>query len=166
MPGNTERILSYLPPTFRALPRPTALFAVVDGAGEQLLQAESSLGAVMLSHWVDHADRGAQFISDLACFAALYGLAPRGAAKDVARFQMPTCVPLSADETVEEFREHLKRYVLTFLDGTVSVQGILRIVAEALGLHISDTYAEMDTDRKSTRLNSSHSGESRMPSSA
>jgi hypothetical protein len=145
MPGNTERILSYLPPTFRALPRPTALFAVVDGAGEQLLQAESSLGAVMLSHWVDHADRGAQFISDLACFAALYGLAPRGAAKDVARFQMPTCVPLSTDETVEEFREHLKRYVLTYLDGTVSVQGILRIVAEALGLHIADTYAEMDT---------------------
>ena len=145
MSAKTERILSYLPPTFRALPPPTALFAVVDAAGEQLLQAENSLGAVMLSHWVDHADRGAEFITDLGCFAALYGLAPRGAVKDVARFQTPACVPVSADETVEEFREHLKRYVRTFLDGTVSVQGILRIVAEALGLHIADTYADMDT---------------------
>jgi hypothetical protein len=145
MPTKTERILSYLPPTFRALPRPTALFAVVDAAGEQLLQAENSLGAVMLSHWVDHADKRAEFITDLACFAALYGLAPRGATKDVARFQMPTCVPVSADETVEQFREHLKRYVRTFLEGTVSVQGILRIVAEALGLHIDDNYADMDT---------------------
>ena len=29
-----------------------------------------------------------------------------------------------------------------------------------------DTYRDWETDRKSTRLNSSHSGESRMPSSA
>jgi hypothetical protein len=145
MATKTDRILSYLPPTFRALPRPTGLFAVVDSAGEQLLQAENSLGAVMLSHWVDHADRGAEFIADLACFAALYGLAPRGAVKDVARFQTPTCLPVSADETIEEFREHLKRYVLTFLDGTVTVQGILRIVAEALGIHIADKYADMQT---------------------
>jgi hypothetical protein len=144
MASKTDRILANLPPTFQALPRPTALFAVADAAGEQLLQAESALGAVMLSHWVDHADRGAEFITDLGCFAALYGLAPRGAVKDVARFQMPTCAPVSADETVEEFREHLKRYVRTFLDGTVSVQGILRIVAEALGLHIADSYTEMD----------------------
>ena len=31
---------------------------------------------------------------------------------------------------------------------------------------ISNTYRDWETDRKSTRLNSSHSGESRMPSSA
>jgi hypothetical protein len=145
MASKTDRILGNLPPTFRALPRPTALFAVADATGEQLLQAESALGAVMLSHWVDHADRGAEFITDLGCFAALFGLAPRGSVKDVARFQVPTCAPVSADETIEEFREHLKRYVQTFLDGTVSVQGILRIVAEALGLHIADSYTEMDT---------------------
>src|SRR5437016_8787333 len=94
MPTKTDRILSYLPPTFRALPRPTALFAVVDAVGEQLLQAENTLGAVMLSHWVDHADRGSEFIADLACFAALYGLAPRGAIKNIARYQVPTCVPV------------------------------------------------------------------------
>src|SRR5271169_6045314 len=138
MATNTDRILGYLPPTFRAVPQPTALYAVVDAFGQQLLEAENSLGAVMLAHWVDQADKGAQFIADLNCFAALYGLAPRGAAKDVARFQISTCVPVSADETVEQFRAHLKRYVSTFIDGTVTVQGILRIVAEALDLDIAD----------------------------
>ena len=32
--------------------------------------------------------------------------------------------------------------------------------------HDSSCYRDWETDRKSTRLNSSHSGESRMPSSA
>jgi hypothetical protein len=145
MATKTARILSYLPPTFKVGNGASPLYAVVDAFGEQLLQAENSLGAVMLSHWVDHADTGAEFITDLACFGALYGLAPRGAAKDVAKFAFQTCVPVSADEKVEEFREHLKRYVRTFIDGTVTVQGILRIVAEALGLHIADRYTDMDT---------------------
>lgn len=127
MPTKTERILSYLPGTFRALPRPTALYAVVDAFGTELLLAENSLAAVMQAHWVDHADRGAEVIDDLACIAALYGLAPR------------------ADESVEEFREHLKRYIRTFLEGTVTVQGILRVTAEALGLRIADIYEDMDT---------------------
>jgi len=127
MPTKTERILSYLPGTFRALPRPTALYAVVDAFGNELLLAENSLAAVMQAHWVDHADRGAEDIEDLACIAALYGLAPR------------------ADESVEEFREHLKRYIRTFLEGTVTVQGILRVTAEALGLRIADAYEVMDT---------------------
>ena len=35
---------------------------------------------------------------------------------------------------------------------------------DALGLNSADSFR--DLDRKSTRLNSSHSGESRMPSSA
>lgn len=144
MATKTNRILSYLPPTFRAVPQPTALYAVVDAFGQELLEAENSLGAVMLAHWVDQADKGAEFITDLNCFAALYGLAPRGAAKDVARFQISTCVPVSADETVEQFRAHLKRYVSTFIDGTVTVRGILRIVAEALDLDIADSYADMD----------------------
>ena len=34
------------------------------------------------------------------------------------------------------------------------------------GITIADAYRDWETDRKSTRLNSSHSGESRMPSSA
>jgi hypothetical protein len=145
MATKTDRILSYLPPTFRAVPRPTALYAVVDAFGQQLIEAENSLGAVMLSHWVDHADEGAEFITDLNCFAALYGLAPRGATKDVAKFEISTCVPVSADESVEQFRSHLKRYVRTFIEGTVTVQGVLRIVAEALDLNIADDYADMDT---------------------
>jgi len=32
MASKTDRILSYLPATFRALPRPTALYAVADAA--------------------------------------------------------------------------------------------------------------------------------------
>ncbi|HEV3469738.1 MAG TPA: hypothetical protein VG148_10485 [Pyrinomonadaceae bacterium] len=126
MPLKTDRILNYLPGTFRALPKPTALHSVADAFGHELLLAENSLAAVMLSHWVDHADRGAEFIDDLARIAALYGLSPR------------------PEEDVEEFREHLKRYVRTLLEGTMTVQGILRITAEALGLHIADDYAALD----------------------
>lgn len=77
MPTKTDRILSYLPDTFRVLPRPSALYSVADAFGNELLLAENSLAAVMLAHWVDHADRGAEFVDDLARIAALYGLAPR-----------------------------------------------------------------------------------------
>lgn len=126
MPTKTERILSYLPQTFRALPRPSVLYSLVDAFGSELLKGENSLAAVMLAHWVDHADRGAELIDDLARIGALYGLAPR------------------PDESVEEFREHLKRYIRTFIEGTVTVQGALRITAEALALHIADDYAQMD----------------------
>ncbi|MEZ4664699.1 MAG: hypothetical protein R2911_44770 [Caldilineaceae bacterium] len=125
MPTKTERILSYLPGTFRALPKPTALYSVSDAFGAELLKGENSLAAVMQAHWVDRADQGAELIQDLASIAALYGLAPR------------------EGEGVEEFREHLKRYIRTFLEGTVTVQGALRITAEALGLHIADDYAEL-----------------------
>jgi len=127
MPTKTDRILGYLPGTFRALPRPTALYSVVDAFGNELLQAENSLAALMQAHWVDLADRNEEMINDLARIASLYGLAPRD------------------DESVEEFREHLKRYVRTFLEGTVTVQGIFRVVAEVLGLHIADGYDDMDT---------------------
>lgn len=126
MPTKTERILGYLPRTFRALPRPSVLYSLVDAFGGELLKGENSLAAVMLSHWVDHADRGAELIDDLARIGALYGLAPR------------------PDESVEEFRAHLKRYIRTFLEGTVTIQGALRISAEALALHIADDYRDMD----------------------
>src|SRR5437588_4815912 len=156
MPTKTDRILSYLPGTFRALPRPTALYSVVDAFGSELLKAENSLAALMLAHWVDHADGGADFISDLACIAALYGLAPQVASQNgqsqgkqnsqSASNDGPPCpLQIEADETVEEFREHLKHYVRTFIEGTVTVQGILRITAETLGLRIADDYTQLDT---------------------
>jgi hypothetical protein len=127
MPTKTDRILSYLPRTFQKTPRPPVLYAVVDAFGNELLLGENSLSAVMMSHWVDFADKQAAQIDDLAPIASLYGLAPRDS------------------ETVEQFREHLKRYVRTFLDGTVTVQGILRVTAEALGLHIADSYTDLDS---------------------
>ena len=49
-------------------------------------------------------------------------------------------------------------------DGKVSPQ-VQRMVYEVL-LEKYVGYRDWETDRKSTRLNSSHSGESRMPSSA
>ncbi|GAA1954100.1 hypothetical protein [Amycolatopsis minnesotensis] len=115
-----DRILANLPPTFRVRGAPSALRALAEAYGGELQTAENSLVAVMRAHWVDFADAGRREVADLARIGALYGLAPR------------------QDESVEEFREHLKRYVRTFLDGTVTVRGILRVTAEALGLHIED----------------------------
>lgn len=127
MPNKTERILGTLPRTFQALPKPTALYSVVDAFGGELLQGENSLAALMLAHWVEHADRGAEWIDDLSRIASLYGLTPR------------------PDESVEEFREHLLRYIRTFLEGTVTPQGILRVTAEVLALRIADRYEELDS---------------------
>lgn len=119
MATKTERILSYLPGTFRALPGASALRAVAAAFGGELQAGENSLAALMRAHWVDHADRGAERIDDLGRFAVLWGLAPRD------------------DEGVEEFREHLKRYVRNQLRGTVTVAGILRVAAETLGLRLT-----------------------------
>jgi hypothetical protein len=127
MPNKSDRIVSYLPSTFKKQPRGQTLHAVVDAFGRELQDAENSLAAVMQSHWVDYADRLEQKINDLGRIAALYGLAPR------------------ADETVEAFREHLKRYIRAYLDGTVTVQGTLRITAQTLGLTIADDYEDLDT---------------------
>lgn len=115
-----DRILANLPPTFKLRGDPSALRALVDAYGGELQAAENALVAVMRAHWVEFADAGETEVFDLARFGALYGLAPR------------------PDESVEEFREHLRRYVRTQLDSTVTVQGILRTTAEALGLHIED----------------------------
>jgi hypothetical protein len=120
MVPKADRILDNLPPTFTTLGDPSALRALADGYGGELQAAENGLVAVMRSHWVDFADAGERTVLDLAGIGALYGLAPR------------------PDESVEEFREHLKRYVRTLLEGTVTVRGILRITAEVLGLHIDD----------------------------
>lgn len=127
MPNKTDRIISYLPSTFQKRPRGVTLYPLLDAFGRELQDGENSLAALMQAHWVDYADRLATEINDLAQIGALYGLAPR------------------PDEGVEEFREHLKRFVRTYLEGSVTVQGILRITAEALGLHIADEYAQLDS---------------------
>ena len=134
MTTSADRILANLPPTFAPLPRPTAISTLADAFGGQLLQAENSLAAVMFAHWVDYADAGADTLTDLAAIAALYGLKPRD------------------DETIEEFRQHLKRYVLTFLNGTVTVRGICRIVADALGLVVADDQLDTWWNRRPSSL--------------
>lgn len=133
MPTKTDRILSYLPPTtYLTSPQPAVLYPLVDAFGKELLLGENSLAEIMLAHWVDFADKNQPVIKDLAKIAALYGLVP--------------WTDESGDtlETVEEFREHLKRYVRTFLEGTVTVQGILRVTAETLGLRIADNPEQLD----------------------
>ncbi|SED64844.1 hypothetical protein SAMN05519104_4002 [Rhizobiales bacterium GAS188] len=127
MPTDADRILGNLPPTFAPLPRPTAISGLADAFGGELLGAENTLAAVMFAHWVDYADTNVTTLTDLPSIASLYGLAPRD------------------DETIEGFRAHLKRYIRTFLDGTVTVRGISRIVAEALELLIADDYTQLDT---------------------
>ena len=107
--GKTERILSYLPPTFRPYPRPSLLYSVVDAVGQRLLEADNLLFEAMRGHWVDFADQGASAIRDLAKLAALYDLQPRD------------------DEDVETFRTHLKNYVRTYLRGSATVRGVLRL---------------------------------------
>lgn len=140
MATKTERILSYLPGTFKAANHQSPLRAVVDTFGSELLKAENSLAALMRSHWVDHADYGATRIDDLAKIASLYGLAPR------------------PGQSVESFRAHLKQYVKTALDGTVTVQGILRTAACNLGLAIADQSGQLDSwwTRDSDTLTLSH----------
>ena len=115
-----DRILANLPPTFRLRGDPSALRALADAYGGELQSAENALVAVMRAHWVDFADAGDPGVLDLARIGALYGLAPR------------------PDESVEEFREHLKRFVRAQLDSTVTVEGILRTVAATLGLHTEE----------------------------
>jgi hypothetical protein len=132
MATKTDRILSYLPQTFKTSPRPAVLYPVADAFGNELLLGENSLAAIMLAHWVDFADKNALQIADLGKMAALYGLAPW---LDESGNSL---------ESVEEFREHLKHYVRTFLEGTVTVQGILRVTAEALALHIADAPDQLD----------------------
>ncbi|HVG43431.1 MAG TPA: hypothetical protein VM890_01835, partial [Longimicrobium sp.] len=122
--ARTERILAHLPRTFRAAPPPTALHALAGAVGGELQRAENALAAAMQAHWVDHADRGAPSVDDLECLARLWGLSPR-----------PAPLP---EETVEEFRARLKSHVRTFLAGTSTLGGVMRVAADALGLRIEE----------------------------
>jgi len=134
MPTKTDRILGYLPGTFHPAPSRSALRAVADAFGGELQRGENLLAEVMQAHWVDFADLGGAAVADLARIGALYGLLPRD------------------DETVEQFRIHLKRYVRTLLDGTVTVRGALRIAAEALGLTIDDVNLDAWWQRSADEL--------------
>jgi hypothetical protein len=127
MTAKTDRILSHLPQVYQKAQRDSVLYTLMDVFGQELLAAENSLAGVMRAHWVDHADRGAEALNDLIRIGALYGLAPR------------------PYESVEAFRAHLKRYIRTLLGSTVTVQGILRVAAEALDLPIADAYEELDS---------------------
>ena len=48
----------------------------------------------------------------------------------------------------------------------ILAQGEIGIESDSRKLKIGDVYRDWETDRKRTRLNSSHSAKSRMPSSA
>lgn len=126
MASKSQRILSYLPPTFGAAAGRSALRTVAGAFGDALQAAENGLPSLMMARWVDHADRGAREIDDLARLAALYGLRPR------------------PGEGVEAFRRHLKRTVRTLLDGTVTVEGILRLTADTLGLRVDESPGALD----------------------
>ena len=67
--------------------------------------------------------------------------------------------PLESDKTATEVKMSRQRSYQMVKD----IQKSLRVALEGL---VYATYRDWETDRKSTRLNSSHSGESRMPSSA
>lgn len=153
MPTNTDRILGYLPHTFLTTGRETVLYAVTEPFGNELLFGMNSLAEILLSHWVDFADKGAESIDDLAELAKLYGLAPlreedlktfRAEVESPKKYVRSHTAYQDSLESVEEFREHLKHYVRTFLEGTVTVQGVLRISAEALGLRIADETESLD----------------------
>ena len=68
------------------------------------------------------------------------------------------------------FYSELKDYIYntgsTFQNIDAKIYGLDISGLYALDDHFSFDYRDWETDRKSTRLNSSHSGESRMPSSA
>src|SRR6266498_828269 len=148
MPTKTDRILSYLPITFKTSPRPEVLYPLADAFGNELLLGENCLAAIMLAHWVDFADKNEPKINDLAKMFALYGLAPWPDESG------------ESIESVEEFREHLKRYVRTFLEGTVTVQGVLRVTEEALADIVAlgnDAAVQLNFDH------SSSSGSSALP---
>lgn len=127
--SKTERILSYLPPIYRPARDRSPLRAVVDSVGRRLLEAENLLFEVMRAHWVDFADQGGDQIRDLARLAALFGLAPRD------------------DEDVETFRMHLKSYIQSYLRGTATPPGILRLAASTLALSLEEDLEPAPGDR-------------------
>ena len=66
---------------------------------------------------------------------------------------------IEKQQEVEEQRE--QRFVVL-----PRLSSVDRVSGKGTWLLMTRKYRDWETDRKSTRLNSSHSGESRMPSSA
>ena len=126
MPSKTDRILSYLPFTFLASRRQSALRAIAGSVGNELQNAEIGLARIMRSHWVDSADEGSLLIDDLEKIASMYGSAPL---RDLTGEQL---------ETVEQFRRRLKRHVRTLLQGRVTVRGLLNVAAQILDVTIPE----------------------------
>jgi hypothetical protein len=126
MPSKTDRILSYLPFTFLASRRQSALRAIVGPVGNELQTAEIALARIMRSHWVDSADEGSLLIDDLEKIASMYGSAPL---RDLTGEQL---------ETVEQFRRRLKRHIRTLLQGRVTVRGLLNVAAQILDVTIPE----------------------------
>jgi hypothetical protein len=125
--GKTEQILSYLPPLYRPYPQPwlaprvpSLLYLMANAVGTLMSEADELLVTVMRAHWADFADKGRPTIDDLEKLAALFDLAPRD------------------DEDVETFRTHLKSYVRTYLEGSATPRGILRLAASTLALSLED----------------------------
>ncbi|NJL09651.1 MAG: hypothetical protein HC908_03945, partial [Calothrix sp. SM1_7_51] len=114
MATKTDRILSYLPGTFRVSSRATVLFAFIDAFGRELLSAENSLAEIMTAHWVDYADRGSNIIKDLKKLAALYGLAPRRDEDGEIVETKP--IPEDMVETAQKYRLELVGKVADFDD--------------------------------------------------
>lgn len=123
MPTKTASILANLPFTFLAATRRSALQAIAGSVGSELSSGEVALARILRAHWVDTADRNAPEIDDLARIGSMWGLAPlRDNDGEVL-------------ESIEQFREHLKRHVATLIQGTVTVPGILRLASDILGIH-------------------------------
>ena len=103
----------------------------------------------------------------LLCGLAMLAAAPARAVETAA---VPDAAAIAPAVTVvpAESREIVERAVVT---GTLVPRDEILVSPEVEGLRITDLLVEEGDrvtkgDRKSTRLNSSHSGESRMPSSA
>ena len=71
---------------------------------------------------------------------------------------------MSEKVTIQDIIELLaEKHSMTKKDAEIFVKGMFELIEEAL---VTEKYVKVKGDRKSTRLNSSHKTESRMPSSA
>ena len=88
--------------------------------------------------------------------------------QSVSNASKPSASPKSTYETPEE-RASRQRMIVRQSSISNAIE-TLKVDKKAVGtddvLQVAPTYRDWETDRKSTRLNSSHSAKSRMPSSA
>jgi len=138
--SKTDRILGNLPAIYKAYPRPSALYVLANAAGVQLQEGENLLTKVMKAHWIDYADRERGTIVDLALLGALFDLLP---------FADPGGTVV---ERVEDFRARIKRSVQTYLQGTATARGIMRVAADTLGVTIDEDHFSHPQDDWLTRL--------------